>query len=278
MIIGAMNNPHKKLIDQIHLFGEMNFDYVEVTIEHPHARPEFVEKNKKDILDALQSYNLGTCAHLPWYFSLAHPYERIQKAINAEFTHAFRAAQMLGAKKITLHSETLSPSIQNRESHVQNTIASLKILHKEATNLGLDLLIENLDSKSFSIKEFGTLFSEVDMGMTLDVGHASTARGEGLDAYLRAFGPRIRHVHLHDNMGSNDDHLPLGAGRMDVKKVVETLKSKYDNTITLEVHADDPHYLEYSRERLDILWHGRKKHQEDQNYLYPPGQDPRKKE
>ena len=43
-----MNNPHKKLVDEIHLFGEMNFDYLELTIEHPHARPEFIEKNKKE--------------------------------------------------------------------------------------------------------------------------------------------------------------------------------------------------------------------------------------
>lgn len=275
MLIGAMNNPHKKLAEELMLFGEMNFDYAEITIEHPHARAEFIEKNKKEILDALSSYNLGVQAHLPWYFSLAHPYERIEKAIHTEFISAFRVASILGAKKITLHTETLSPSIQSRESHVENTIRSLKTLHKEAMNMGLDLLVENLDSKSFSIKEFGRLFSEVDMGLTLDVGHAHTAKGEGLEAYLRAFAPRIRHVHLHDNLGQNDDHLPLGSGKMEVEKVVKSLKEKYDGTITLEVHADDRHYLEYSRQRLDILWHGKKKHLEDQNYLYPPDQDSR---
>ena len=274
MIIGAMNNPHKKLVDEIHLFGEMNFDYLELTIEHPHARPEFIEKNKKEILDAVQSYNLGIIAHLPWYFSLAHPYERIEKAVHTEFISAFRTASLMGAKKITLHTETMSPSIQSRESHVEGTVRSLKVLHREATNMGLDLLIENLDAKSFSIKEFSRLFSEVDMGMTFDIGHANTARGEGYENYLRNFSPRIRHVHLHDNFGQNDDHLPLGAGKMDVKKVVDTLKSKYDGSITLEVHSEDRHYLEYSRQRLDILWNGKKKFREDQNYLYPPGQEP----
>ena len=277
MIIGAMNNPHKKLIEELMLFGEMNFDYAEITIEHPNARPEYIEKNKKEILDTLSSYNMGILAHLPWYFSLAHPYERVEKAIHTEFISAFRTAALLGAKKITLHTETLSPSIQGRESHVDGMIRSLKSLHKDATNMGLDLLVENLDAKSCSIKEFNRIFSEVDMGMTLDVGHANTARGEGLEAYLKAFAPRIRHVHLHDNMGQNDDHLPLGAGKMDIDKTVKMLKEKYDGTITLEVHSEDRHYLEYSRQRLDILWHGKKKHLEDQNYLYPPGQDPREK-
>jgi sugar phosphate isomerase/epimerase len=269
MIIGAMNNPHKSLVEQICLFGEMNFDYVEITIEHPHARPEWIEKHRKEILDALQSYNLGTLAHLPWYFSIAHPYERIQKAINAEFAQAFRAAQLLGAQKITLHSEFLPPSIQSRNLRLQASIATLKGLHKLAQNLGLDLLIENMDSRSFSIEDFRTLFSEVDIGMTLDVGHASTARGEGLENWLKQFSQRIRHVHLHDNLGVNDDHLPLGAGKLDVKGCIEALKKKYDGTITLEVHAEDPHYLQYSREKLDILWHSRKAFLENQKYLQP---------
>ncbi|MDE1798078.1 MAG: sugar phosphate isomerase/epimerase [Candidatus Micrarchaeota archaeon] len=271
MLIGAMNNPHKKLVEEIHVFGELNFDYVEITIENPQARPEFVRDNKKKILDALGSYNLGVTCHLPWYFSLAHPYERIQKAVNAEFNDAFRAAAGLGAKSITLHTETMSPSIQGRKSHVQGMIASLKALHKDAKNLGLDLLVENLDSKSLSIEEFKQVFSEVDMGMTLDIGHTNTARGEGFENYWKAFHSRVRHVHLHDNFGANDDHLPLGAGKMDVEKVVGLLKEKYDGTITLEVHSEDRHYLDYSRKRLEILWYGRAQHEANQDYLYPKG-------
>lgn len=271
MLMGAMNNPHKNVVEEIHLFGEMNFDYVEITVEHPGARPEKIARHKKEMMDALASYNMGVVAHLPWYFSLAHPYERIQKAIHTEFVSAFTAAAQLGAKKITLHSETLSPSIQGRPSHVANTIASLRHLHAEARAHGLDLLIENLDAKSLSIAEFRRLFSEVDMGMTLDVGHASTARGEGFENYWKAFAPRVRHVHLHDNFGQNDDHLPLGAGKMDVEAVVKTLKEKYDGTITLEVHSEDRHYLEYSRQRLEMLWYGKKKFLQNQDYVYPPG-------
>ncbi len=271
MIIGAMNNPHKKLVEEIHAFGEMNFDYVEVTIENPNARPEFVKGHKKQVLDAIGSYNLGVLAHLPWYFSLAHPYERIQKAINSEFNDAFSAAVALGAKKITLHTETLSPSIQGRPSHVEGTIGTLKHLHREAANHGLELLVENLDAKSFSIKEFTRLFSEVDMGMTLDIGHTHTARGEGFENYWKVFHSRVKHIHLHDNMGQNDDHLPLGAGKMDVKKVVDTLKEKYDATITLEVHSEDRHYLEYSRQRLEVLWYGKKAFHNNQDYLQSAG-------
>ncbi|MFH1095639.1 MAG: sugar phosphate isomerase/epimerase [Candidatus Micrarchaeota archaeon] len=269
MIIGAMNNPHKSLVEEIHLFGEMNFDYAEITVERPRAGAEWVAEHKKQVLDALGSYNLGVLSHMPWYFSVAHPYERIQRAMEMEFSHAFRSAALLGAKKVTIHTETLSPSVQGRKMHVQNTIAGIKRIDKLARDFGLELHVENLDAKSFSIKEFHQLFSEVDCAMTLDIGHASTARGEGFENFYKAFAPRIKHVHLHDNYCQTDDHLPLGAGKMDIEEIVKSLKTKYDGTITLEVHSSDRHYLEYSRERLEILWYGKKRFLENREYLQP---------
>jgi hypothetical protein len=42
---------------------------------------------------------------------------------------------------------------------------------------------------------------------------------------------------------------------MDVPKEVGLLKrTGYDGTITLEVFAEDKHYLEYSRDLLKQLW------------------------
>lgn len=275
MIIGAMNNPRKRLADEINQIGELSFDYIEITVEHPLATPETIRKNRKEITDALASYNLGTLAHLPWYFPIAHPYPSIQQAANKEFAHAFEAAASLGAKKITLHTETLSPSIQSRESHVANTIATLRELNKRAREFGLELLVENLDAKSFSIREFKALFSEVDMGLTLDIGHTHTPRGEGFEAYWKAFGSgRVKHLHMHDNKFKDDDHLPLFAGRAEWDKIIPAIKEKYDGSITLEVHANDPHYLAYSKLKLEEMWFGKKKAQEDREYLYPKGYKP----
>ena len=35
MIIGAMNDPKNNLVEEIGVFGEMGFDFIEVTIEAP---------------------------------------------------------------------------------------------------------------------------------------------------------------------------------------------------------------------------------------------------
>ena len=141
MIIGAMNDPKKNVADEISLFGEMGFDYVELTIEAPGAHPEKLLKEKKAVQDALSSYNFGVLAHMPWYFSVAHPYSSIQEAISIEFCRAFDAAVSFGAKKVTLHSEFLPPGIQERPVHVAKTVESVGKLHKEARARGLELLV-----------------------------------------------------------------------------------------------------------------------------------------
>ena len=55
MIIGAMNDPKKNVAEEIALFGEMGFDYFEMTIEAPGAHPDKLQKEKQAVLDALSS-------------------------------------------------------------------------------------------------------------------------------------------------------------------------------------------------------------------------------
>jgi len=264
-----MNSPKNSLVGEINLFGEMGFDYFELTVEAPAATPEKILKDRKVILDALHSYNFGVLSHYPWYFSVAHPYENVQKSINEEFGRAFAAAASLGAKKATIHTEWMPPGIQERPVMVAKTIENVKKLHKSASEHGLELLIENFGHSSFSIKDFKVLFSELGISMTFDVGHAAKHDGEGVDNYLQEFRKRIRHVHLHDNNKKEDQHLPLGAGRIDMAHVVKELKSFYDGTITLEVHSEDRHYLKASRDKLEILWYGKEHHERNKEYLFP---------
>lgn len=269
MIIGAMNDPKGDLVEEICSFGEMGFDFVEITIEAPGATPDRIIEKQKQVLDALHSYNFGVLTHYPWYFSVAHPYPYIQNACMHEMVKAFDAAALLGAKKATIHTEFLPAGVQDRAVRVAKTIETVKKLNKEAEERGLRLLIENFSASSLSIKEFKLLFSEVDAGMTFDVGHASTTDGEGVMNYLQQFRKKIQHVHLHDNNRREDQHLPLGAGKIDVAKWVREIKSFYDGTITLEVHSKDRDYLKISREKLEILWYGKKKFDEDKEYLQP---------
>ena len=98
-----------------------------------------------------------------------------------------------------------------------------------------------------------------EIGLHLDLGHANLRVARSTAGELiRAYAPRLRHAHLHDNKGGSADlHLPLGTGTVDVAGNIHCLKAAgYDGTITLEVFSPDRHYLAYSRDVLRRLWDG----------------------
>ena len=73
------------------------------------------------------------------------------------------------------------------------------------------------------------------LGLCLDVGHANTVVSKTPPAdWLAPMLPDLRHVHLHDNHGALDEHLPLGAGTIDFAPILAVLAAHPDITITLE--------------------------------------------
>ncbi len=71
-----------------------------------------------------------------------------------------------------------------------------------------------------------------------DVGHAhveATREGEErIQAYLDALGEDVIHLHLHDNHGGRDEHLPTGAGSIDFAALRPFLKA-FEGTACLEI-------------------------------------------
>jgi sugar phosphate isomerase/epimerase len=87
------------------------------------------------------------------------------------------------------------------------------------------------------------------LGLHLDSGNANLmVEHNSSDELLATFGPRLKHVHWHDNKGGTADlHLPLGAGNIETEHYIHSLQAiGYDGTITLEVFTADRRHLEYS--------------------------------
>ncbi|MCY2993295.1 MAG: sugar phosphate isomerase/epimerase [Planctomycetota bacterium] len=93
----------------------------------------------------------------------------------------------------------------------------------------------------------------------LDSGHAKLERGQDRwNEYIDRFGPKLAHVHLSDNDGTADQHLPLGSAprsTTDWPQHIRKLKaSGYDGTITLEVFAPERDHLLLSRDLVRKWW------------------------
>lgn len=79
-----------------------------------------------------------------------------------------------------------------------------------------------------------------NVGVTLDVGHAAVCSHKPAD-FFHLLQDEIFHVHLHDNDGVIDQHLPLGQGTIDYVDVVQSLKRMdYQGVVNLEFILEDP--------------------------------------
>lgn len=81
-------------------------------------------------------------------------------------------------------------------------------------------------------------------GFCLDIGHwHSFARGaqlQDIEVWLAAIGTRLQHLHLHDNDGSDDQHMGLGKGSIPLERLFATLHTNAIRpSATLEPHDEE---------------------------------------
>ena len=92
--------------------------------------------------------------------------------------------------------------------------------------------------------------------LLLDVGHCLLTQESAADAVHTAAG-RLGHVHLEDNDGARDLHLPLLAGKLvedDLRRVVAALGTRgYDGGVSLELSPENPQPREGVRTSKAIL-------------------------
>ena len=88
---------------------------------------------------------------------------------------------------------------------------------KLAENYPLRFFIENSqDIDTTPLKELMRRISNPRISVCLDLGHVNYSRAP-LEQWFEDLAPWIGYLHLSDNMGLSDDHLPLGTGTVDWK-------------------------------------------------------------
>jgi sugar phosphate isomerase/epimerase len=88
----------------------------------------------------------------------------------------------------------------------------------------------------------------------LDTGHVNAFSRLPVRRWWDVLGERVVALHLHDNDGLSDDHLPPGEGIFDFSSLVALLRARPSLPLmTLEV---DPARAERGREYLEGLFSG----------------------
>lgn len=255
MLIGAMNHPMRDVVGEIYSFREMGFDFVDLTLEPARARPDVLDV--RSVAAALADTGLSAVGHTAWYLPIASPFDRVRQAALDELTSCLDVFAQLGIRRANVHPDQ-RVSLYDRTWIVERNADSLRYLVQRAAERGIQMMVENIPGLFSQVEMLRRLLDAAPgLAWHLDVGHANLATPANLsEQLLQAFADRLVHVHLSDNKGGDADlHLPLGAGTIDWRWVIDTLKRHhYDGTITLEVFSPDTEYLAISRRKLRHLW------------------------
>ncbi len=155
------------------------------------------------------------------------------------------------------------------DNGIKDYVEAITPIIEKTVKVGINLSIENTVYTNSG--DFNKLFTVLqksgrpkNVGMCLDLGHANLSEDSQND-YLK-FVDRLEshvpiiHVHMHENYGDSDTHLPIfagpaGEGDSGVREFLMRLKrSNFKGSIILEQWPDPPSLLNQARDRLYCIW------------------------
>ena len=225
-------------------------DYLELVLDLNLA-PEIAIKGPE--LDSLDETQLGQIAqtlekakvrptvHAPFFDLNPGALDPlIRQATYQRLSQALSAAGKLNATLMVIH-----PGFDKwRYPNLDQVWLSLakeffRPLLEQAAACGCRLAIENIYEAAPNT--LVQLLDEIDsewFGHCFDAGHWHLFGKRSMSEWLEAISPRLFHLHLHDNHGRADEHLPVGDGTIDFTPLkLHLRKLSTLPSITLEAHS-----------------------------------------
>jgi sugar phosphate isomerase/epimerase len=174
---------------------------------------------------------------------------KVRAATMERFSQVFDAARTLRPDAIVFHSGyerwkyALSP-----EAWLEASMRTWPGFIRRASEMGTRIAMENVfedepDNLALLVGELGS----GHFGICFDTGHFNLFSRKPLSSWLEALGPHIIELHLHDNDGGFDSHLPIGEGIFDFGELFRALKGR-DLIHTIE--SNTPEHVMKSVESL----------------------------
>ncbi len=252
MRLAYMNHPARDILDEARWAADNGFDALDLTIEGPAALTDrFDPAALRALLDTAGMCVVG---HTAWYLPFASPVERVRRAAVEEVAASLPVFAAVGARLVNVHIVRGIPLYGNEDELRRNGASFAELAHL-AEPYGIQIIVEHPPSRRFGLTEIRTILdADPRLGLHLDVGHAFIA-GINLEHLLDELGARLQHVHFSDNRGQEDDHMPIGAGKIDWQQTIRLLKRVgYDGVVTLEVFDQDRDFLLLSAQKVRSWW------------------------
>lgn len=234
--LGAALNPKGDLLRQIEAVHAAGFDYADLAMDFPVTSENLDAALMKETLASLKlPFHGQTPAHLPF----GSPYPEVRKAAVGIALKALEKLKHAGAQSVVFHPDGTHAFAS--DAYLEWNAECLQSVVDAAGST--QILVENLPHGPFAktenllalLQESGL---EKKVQFNLDVGHVHCGQRDGgstLDAFLET--GKVKHVHVSDNDGQTDQHLPLGQGKIDWPAVKKQLLAARVPELTIECYA-----------------------------------------
>jgi len=226
-----------------------DFKAWEIVSEGGHHLPDI----EKDLKALLPSYDLECSVHTPLSdVNIASMNPRMLAAAMKEVLGAIECTGRLGFGPFTLHPGFYSPlGMVNRKAAQDLCRSSIRAIDRAAKENGVQVALENMPDMPISMittpEELLSYIEGTDIKVCFDFGHANTTHN--IQSFLDLKDLMIN-IHIHDNLGKVDQHLPVGDGNIDFKNLLPRLEG-YNGRYVIEARdfRDGP----LSRSKLEQL-------------------------
>ena len=223
------------------LCQELGLSFVELNTNFPSQQPHLLNAERlKNIAD---KYGIFYTIHMNDELNIADFNPHVANGYRESVLEVIVLANKIGVNVLNMHlSGGAYYTMPDRKIHFFEAyrneylagIAAFRDLCTKAVgDSGIRICVENTTGyQTFQLEALALLLESPVFGLTLDIGHNCCA-GFADESWIIEQKNRLHHFHIHDVLGGKD-HLPLGAGTLDVQKYL-SLANALDATAVLEV-------------------------------------------
>ncbi|MFQ5736393.1 MAG: sugar phosphate isomerase/epimerase family protein [Thermodesulfobacteriota bacterium] len=158
------------------------------------------------------------------------------------YAKTFEAASVLRPVNIVLHAGYDAGRFRGGPAQwMEQSMKTWPRFVRRAEDLGVTIAAENIfETGPSTLKALVRELGSPNFRVCLDSGHLSVFSGVPLEEWFRELGPDIAEVHLHDNRGGADEHLPIGEGVIDFPLFFRLLERYASGPVyTIEPHGEE---------------------------------------
>lgn len=235
----VINRPYQLVRDRIKLIKKLDVG-VEVYFDNV-IIDEINDRDVKETSRILHGEGIECSVHAPFMDLSPGGVDKAIRNISKEkLKKAVMMANLLGAEGIVCHpgydkwrfGEDIDLWLQGSIETWNDVLA--------AAGDGLPVMLENIfEEEPDTLYELLRHFDNKNLHFCFDSGHFNLFTKVPLDKWLSMLGNKIREMHLHDNYGARDDHMPIGQGTFPFRDLKAFLKAHHGSLIlTAEIHNE----------------------------------------